>query len=126
MEITICETSLADLKKIGFLIAIIIISFATGAVDAKSLYAVVLIQSLGNIDTFTDIYCNPLLNKKTKKLVAALVILSIIVCAISLVYWYNSWAWMSCIVVQSIFVIIVSLPVLFWYRDYKLNVEKNR
>lgn len=126
MEITICETSLADLKKIGFLIAIIIISFATGTVDAKSLYAVVLIQSLGNIDTFTDIYCNPLLNKKTKKLVAALVILSIIVGAISLVYWYNSWAWMSCIVVQSIFVIIVSLPVLFWYRDYKLNVEKNR
>lgn len=126
MEITICETSLADLKKIGFLIAIIIISFATGAVDAKSLYAVVLIQSLGNIDTFTDIYCNPLLNKKTKKLVATLVILSIIVGAISLVYWYNSWVWMSCIVVQSIFVIIVSLPVLFWYRDYKLNVEKNR
>ncbi|MCM1287500.1 MAG: hypothetical protein NC240_04250 [Clostridium sp.] len=126
MEITICETSLADLKKIGFLIAIIIISFATGAVDVKSLYAVVLIQSLGNIDTFTDIYCNPLLNKKAKKLVAALVILSIIAGTTSLVYWYNAWTWMECIVVRSVFVIIVSLPVLFWYRDYKLNVENNR
>lgn len=121
MEVTICKNSQEDLKKLGFLTAIVLISFSINFKEATAVYAAVFVQSLSNMETFWTLRENPLLNKPTKNLVTFIVISSFFACMLSIMYWYQSYVWMECLYIEIFFVGIIMLPVLFWGRDFVLN-----
>ena len=126
MEVTICKNSQDDLKKLGFLTAIVFMSFNISFTETNAVYAAVFVQSLSNIETFWTLRENPLLNKPTKGLVTLIIISSFITGLLSIGNWYQSHAWMEYTVVKYIFVGIVMLPVLFWGRDFVLNNKAGR
>lgn len=124
MEVTICKSSQEDLKKLGFLTAIIFMSFNIDFTKTNAVYVAVFVQAVSNLETFWTIRENPLLNGPTKGLVTIIVISSFVACLLSIGNWYQSYAWMGCSAVKYFFVLIVMLPVLFWGRDFFLNNKR--
>lgn len=126
MEVTICKKSKEDLIKLFFLIAIIFISFDISFEQTNVVYAAIFVQSVSNFETFWTIRENPLLDKCTKGLVTFIVISSFAAGLLSIKHWYKPNDWMNCLYVKYIFVGIVTLPILFWGRDYVLNSKAGR
>ena len=124
MDVTIYENSQEDLKKIAFLLIVVVISFCVDIRDDNSIYAAIFVQGVSNIETFWDIRKNQFINSLTRKLVTFILCTSFITLLLIMVNWCNGVSWMSCIGVKVILLIIVLFPLVFWFRDYKLNAEK--
>lgn len=127
MDNAVCKSWQDDLKRLFFLLPIIALSFSIDFTDTGAVYVAVFIQGFSNIDVFWSIAKESNdLSRPTKGLVVGILITSFLVMLFSFLRCYKEEIiWMDCLLVKLAFIFIVSLPIIFWSRDFWVNYKNN-
>lgn len=120
----IYPTSKQALVKIFVLILTLGISILASLFDSKSCYITILVQACNNMYDFYQFTDNTQYIQMIKRESIIVVFLSIIAIIVSIVALLDIYAIMEFIWIKLIAILLVTIPLMVVYNDYRINVQK--
>lgn len=100
------------------------ISIFASLYDYKSCYITILIQAINNTYDFYPFSDNTKNETLIRRESIAIVLCSIVATIVSIIAFLELYDVMQCIWFKLLAVFLVTLPLIFVYNDYRLNVSK--
>lgn len=112
------------LIKIFVLMLTIGISILASLLDYKSCYITILVQACNNMYDFYQFTDNKKYTTIVKRASIAIIIASIIAIIVSIVALLKLYVIMQSIWIKLIAILLVTLPLIVVYNDYRINIYK--
>lgn len=112
------------LIKIFVLMLTIGISILASLLDYKSCYITILVQACNNMYDFYQFTDNKKYTTIVKRASIAIIIASIIAIIVSIVALLKLYVIMQSIWIKLIAILLVTLPLMVVYNDYRINIYK--
>lgn len=112
------------LIKIFVLVLTIGISILASLFDYKSCYITILVQACNNMYDFYRFTDNIHYTKMVKRESIAIIFFSIVAIIVSIIALLELYTIMKSMSVKLLAISFVTLPLVFVYNDYRINVKK--
>lgn len=112
------------LIKIFVLLLTIGISILASLFDYKSCYITILVQACNNMYDFYRFTDNKHYTKMVKRESIAIIFFSIVAIIVSIIALLELYTIMKSMRVKLLAISFVTLPLVFVYNDYRINVKK--
>lgn len=112
------------LIKIFVLVLTIGISILASLFDYKSCYITILVQACNNMYDFYRFTDNIHYTKMVKRESIAIIFFSIVAIIVSIIALLELYTIMKSMCVKLLAISFVTLPLVFVYNDYRINVKK--
>lgn len=112
------------LIKIFVLLLTIGISILASLFDYKSCYITILVQACNNMYDFYRFTDNIHYTKMVKRESIAIIFFSIVAIIVSIIALLELYTIMKSMCVKLLAISFVTLPLVFVYNDYRINVKK--
>lgn len=123
-EGTIFNSSQEAFAKIAVLVLTFGISVLASLVDFKSCYITILVQACNNMYDFYRFTDNIRYSTKLKREAIAVIIAAIAAIIASVIGLLDLYPVMKSIKMKLFIIFLVTLPLIFIYNDYRINVKK--
>ena len=121
---TIYSSSKDAFVKMVVLVLTIGISILASLIDFKSCYITILVQACNNMYDFYQFTDNKRYTTMVKREAIAVIFSAIIAIVVSIIALLDLYVFMRTLWMKLLVIFLVTLPLIFVYNDYKMNVKK--
>ena len=121
---TIFSSSQQSLYKWIVLLLTFGISIMASLMDTKACYVTILVQACNNVYDFFTYTNNIIYNDTVRRESITVIICAVIAVILSIVSLLEIYAYTEYLRIKLLGILMVALPLIIVYGDYKLNIKK--